>query len=43
LDACAVARSEIRSLDGDIGAMFDFVDPDGIQMEFIHVDQAKLV
>ena len=43
LDACAVARSEIRSLDGDIGAMFDFVDPDGIQMEFIYVDQAKLV
>jgi glyoxylase I family protein len=42
LDASAVPHSEIRTLDGDIGAMFDFVDPDGIQMEFIYVDQAKL-
>jgi glyoxylase I family protein len=41
LDSCGVAQSEIRFLDGDIGAMFDFVDPDGIQLEFIYIDQAK--
>jgi glyoxylase I family protein len=32
LDACEVPRSEIR--DVGVGAMFDFVDPDGIQIEF---------
>jgi glyoxylase I family protein len=42
LDECGVPHSEIRTLDGDIGAMFDFVDPDGIQLEFIYIDQAKL-
>jgi glyoxylase I family protein len=43
LDTSGVARSEIRKVAGDLGTMFDFVDPDGIQMEFIYVDQAKLV
>jgi glyoxylase I family protein len=36
LDACGVARSEIRKVSGDLGVMFDFVDPDGIQIEFTH-------
>jgi len=40
LDACEVPRSEIR--DVGVGAMFDFVDPDGIQIEFCFTDQAKL-
>ena len=36
LDTSGVARSEIRKVAGDLGAMFDFVDPDGIQIEFTH-------
>jgi len=40
LDAWEVPRSEIR--DVGVGAMFDFVDPDGIQIEFCFTDQARL-
>ncbi len=38
LDACGVARSEVREVAGGHGAIFDFVDPDGIQIEFIHLN-----
>ena len=36
LDASGVARSEIRAVAGGLGTVFDFVDPDGIQIEFAH-------
>jgi catechol 2,3-dioxygenase-like lactoylglutathione lyase family enzyme len=43
LDANRVARSAIRDIPGPIvGAMFDFVDPDGIQLEFIFVQLETL-
>jgi len=38
LDTCGVKHSEIRQVAGGIGATFDFVDPDGIQIEFTHFD-----
>ncbi|MFN3007882.1 VOC family protein [Mycolicibacterium wolinskyi] len=38
LDTSGVARSEIRKVAGDLGTMFDFVDPDGSQVEFVHFD-----
>jgi glyoxylase I family protein len=38
LDDCGVARSELRDVAGGLGKMFDFVDPDGIQVEFIHLN-----
>lgn len=38
LDTSGVARSEIRKVAGGVGTMFDFVDPDGIQIEFAHFD-----
>jgi glyoxylase I family protein len=38
LDSQGVARSEVRKVAGDIGATFDFVDPDGIQIEFTHLN-----
>jgi len=41
LDDHDVPHSEIRDV-LDIGAMLDFVDPDGIQLEFIFVDLEKL-
>ena len=41
LDAHEVARSETREVH-DIGAMLDFVDPDGIQLELIFIDLEKL-
>ena len=41
LDARGWTRSEIRAA-GGVGRMFDFRDPDGIQLELIFVDQAKL-
>jgi glyoxylase I family protein len=41
LDAHDVPHSEIREV-LDIGAMLDFVDPDGIQLEFIFIDLEKL-
>jgi glyoxylase I family protein len=41
LDACGLPRSEIRPA-GDVGRMFDFVDPDGIQLELIFIDHARL-
>jgi glyoxylase I family protein len=37
LDAHDVAHSEIRD-SGGFGAQFDFVDPDGIQIEFCFLD-----
>jgi hypothetical protein len=27
---------------GGVGHIFDFIDPDGIQLEFFYLDQAKL-
>jgi glyoxylase I family protein len=43
LDANDVARSAIRDIPGPIiGAMFDFTDPDGIQLEFIFVELETL-
>src|SRR5262249_52279841 len=41
LDERAVARSPIRDAAG-IGSIFDFTDPDGIQIEFFFVDQERL-
>jgi catechol 2,3-dioxygenase-like lactoylglutathione lyase family enzyme len=38
LDTCGVARSEVRRVADGLGAIFDFVDPDGIQIEFIHLN-----
>lgn len=38
LDHRQVARSPIRDV-YDIGSMFDFADPDGIQIEFFFLDQ----
>jgi glyoxylase I family protein len=40
LDANNVARSTIRDA-GGAGAIFDFVDPDGIQIEFFFRDPAS--
>jgi glyoxylase I family protein len=37
VDGCGVERSEIRDVAGGLGKMFDFVDPDGLQIEFIHL------
>jgi len=51
LDANGVSRSPIRDVRIDprqdpsapsIGAMFDFFDPDGIQLEFLFFDAAKV-
>jgi glyoxylase I family protein len=39
LDANGVPRSDIR--DAVIGEIFDFVDPDGIQLEFFFMDPAR--
>jgi glyoxylase I family protein len=41
LDRHEIPRSDIRD-GGDVGAMFDFIDPDGIQIEFFFLDQEKL-
>jgi glyoxylase I family protein len=41
LDAHDVPRSDIRETSG-VGAIFDFVDPDGIQLEFFFLDQDKV-
>ena len=41
LDAHEVARSETREVH-DIGAMLVFVDPNGVQLEFIFIDLEKL-
>jgi glyoxylase I family protein len=38
IDCSGVERSEIRKVAGQLGAAFDFVDPDGIQTEFTHVN-----
>jgi glyoxylase I family protein len=40
LDAQVVERSEIR--DVAVGEIFDFSDPDGIQLEFFFMDQERL-
>jgi hypothetical protein len=51
LDACDVAHSGVREIvAGDtgtttaepLGAMLDFVDPDGIQLEFLFLDSEKI-
>ena len=44
LDACAVPHTRRSGRwTATSGRCFDFVDPDGIQLEFIFVDQAKLL
>jgi glyoxylase I family protein len=40
LDARGVERSEIR--DVLVGEIFDFLDPDGIQLEFFFMDRERL-
>jgi glyoxylase I family protein len=51
LDANGVSRSQLRDVRADpgqdpkapiIGAMFDFVDPDGIQLEFLFIDSSQV-
>jgi hypothetical protein len=51
LDACDVAHSGVREIvAGDtgtttaepLGAMLDFVDPDGIQLDFLFLDSEKI-
>jgi glyoxylase I family protein len=51
LDACGILHSGVREIvPGDTGAnvsaphgaMLDFVDPDGIQLEFLFLDSAKI-
>ena len=39
LDECGVAHSPIRTVAGVGVQIFDFQDPDGIQLEFVHMDQ----
>ena len=41
LDDNGIARSEIRDAQG-AGAIFDFLDPDGIQLEFFFFDPGML-
>jgi glyoxylase I family protein len=41
LDARGIPRSEVRDSDG-FGALFDFLDPDGIQIELSFLDQDML-
>jgi glyoxylase I family protein len=38
LDTCGVARSAVREVADGRGEMFDLVDPDGIQVEFIYLN-----
>jgi glyoxylase I family protein len=40
LDSQGVQRSALRDV-LDFGAMFNFVDPDGVQIEFIFVEQSE--
>ena len=48
LDDQNVERSEIRNIDTDFppveirGAMFDFLDPDGVQLEFSYASRLEL-
>jgi glyoxylase I family protein len=41
LDTCNVSHSGVREVAG-VGAMLNFVDPDGIQLEFLFIDRARL-
>lgn len=41
LDSQDIPHSHVRD-GGGVGKMFDFVDPDGIQIEFFFLDQEKL-
>jgi glyoxylase I family protein len=41
LDNCGVSHSDIRDA-GGFGSMFNFADPDGIQLELIFVDLEKV-
>ncbi len=38
LDSCGVARSGVREAADGRAKIFDFVDPDGIQIEFIYLN-----
>src|SRR5258708_4823018 len=38
VDTCGVARSAVREVADGRGSMFDFVDPDGIQIEFTQLN-----
>ncbi len=51
LDACNIPHSGVREIvpgdtgsaaTGPLGAMLDFVDPDGIQLEFLFLDSEKI-
>lgn len=42
LDSRGVSRSQVRSAADGLGTMFDFVDPDGLQIEFIHLNLGSL-
>ena len=42
LDDCNVRRSPLREVENNMGALFDFVDPDGIQLEFLFIDTGQL-
>jgi len=42
LESCDVACSPIREVENNMGALFDFADPDGIQWEFLFIDVTKL-
>jgi glyoxylase I family protein len=40
LHTCGISHSDIRDA-GGFGSMINFLDPDGIQLEFIFVDPEK--
>ncbi|AGB24817.1 lactoylglutathione lyase-like lyase [Mycobacterium sp. JS623] len=42
LESCDVTCSPIREVENNMGALFDFADPDGIQLEFLFIDVTKL-
>jgi glyoxylase I family protein len=41
LDTCGVARSAVREVADGLGNMFDFVDPDGIQIECMYLEDPR--
>jgi predicted lactoylglutathione lyase len=41
LNACNVPHSGVKEV-AEVGWMLNFVDPDGIQLEFLYVDQERL-
>jgi glyoxylase I family protein len=48
LDSCNISHSGVRELKAGetdaepLGAMLDFLDPDGIQLEFLFLDSEKI-